>query len=187
MSYSRLLNEYAYPENRKKNQYVDPSEKRLRWLKHEAFGNSKFSTTAFNVRHAHISNRNLQQKLSVQLSFYANKHGKYCNKLELGQEKLWNDKLKREQNVRNYSRNALITPTMNNIEHKKNLWNVQLPFSTTKEYTVFQHIKIDKNRLIDHIDKNNNKGSRVDLLRFDAKKKNDEVILSTWRNISPQN
>ena len=54
MSYITLFRKYVNPSNRWEDQFVNQSEKRLRWLKDEAFGNSKLHSTAYNVRHAHI-------------------------------------------------------------------------------------------------------------------------------------
>ena len=89
MSYITLFRKYVNPSNRWEDQFVNQSEKRLRWLKDEAFGNSKFPSTAFNVRHAHICNRNIERNLGVDLQYIANKHAKKCQDLEDKQRELW--------------------------------------------------------------------------------------------------
>lgn len=185
MSYSKLLYEYTHPTNRWKDDFITISEKRLRWLKYEAFGNSKFHTTAFNIRHAHICNRNLQQILGTRLLFYSNIHGKHCTEIELKQHKLWKDIQKRHQIVNHWKilkkpvRDSLsvVTASKNSrhLEHK--------PFSTYKDYAVFQHFEAHVKKPVEHIDQKSTDG-RVDLLRFDTKRQQEVRVLSTSRNNS---
>lgn len=93
MNYNKLLYEYVQPKRRwtnNKETYLTGADKRSRWWKHEAYGCSNNPATTFNIRHAHICNRNLQQKLGNTLSCFSNIHGRYCNEIEDKQQHLWN-------------------------------------------------------------------------------------------------
>ena len=108
-AYQRLLTEYARPEDvtrfdkRRRVTRVSPStkvslhqsEKRLRWLKDEAYGNSKYKSTEFNVRRSHISNRKLQMTLEKDVLSFAKHHGNSCDVVERKQRQLYEEQLKR--------------------------------------------------------------------------------------------
>lgn len=114
-AYQRLLTEYARPDDvgsRRRKQTDDssnnnetppptedkalhPSERRLRWLKDEAFGNSKYKSTEFNVRRSHISNRKLQMCLEKDVVCYAKFHGTNCDAVERRQNQLYEEQQKR--------------------------------------------------------------------------------------------
>ena len=109
-AYQRLLTEYARPDDvrrfggRKRLAGASPptkaslhqSEKRLRWLKDEAYGNSKYKSTEFNVRRSHISNRKLQMTLEKDILSFAKHHGNSCDVVERKQRQLYEEQLKRE-------------------------------------------------------------------------------------------
>lgn len=192
MSYSKLLYEYTHPTNRWKDNFITISEKRLRWLKYEAYGNSKFHTTAFNIRHAHICNRNLQQNLGTKLAFYSNIHGKHCTEIELKQQKLWRDMQKRHQvvhhtvNLKSKKKKQLAedVATATGVNNDATIKHVRhKPFSTYKDYTVFQHFEAHVKKPVEHIDQKSN-DERVDLIRFDTKRQQEVRVLSTFRNNS---
>lgn len=89
-AYRRSLTQYARLSVSRDDRYFTTisSEKRLRWLKDEAFGNSKYKSTEFNVRRSHISNRKLQTGLKKEVVSYAKFHGSNCDEIARKQEKL---------------------------------------------------------------------------------------------------
>ena len=175
--YYKLLYDFAHPANRWNDPYISVSEKRLRWLKLEAFGNTQFKSSVFNIRRAHISNRNLQQKLGTQLSFYANTHGKQCDEIEFKQAKLWKDKVKRDGERRQKpfieSCNASIVQSTDR------------PFSLVSEYTIFQHIEAHVEKSTEQVGKSNCR-SCVSLLKFDRSKHEDMTMLTTAKHTELQ-
>ena len=135
MIYKKLLYDYVNPANRVNDSYISISEKRLRWLKYEAFGSSNFKTTRFNVRHAHTCNRSLQEKLGTTLTFYASNTGRTCNEIEYQQEKLWAETLKRKRQVTEYTNFPCIdkkSTSALSCRKRTLLFDSAKPFSTFK-------------------------------------------------------
>ena len=178
MCYHKLLYEYAHPANRWNDPYIALSEKRLRWLKYEAFGNTKFTATCFNIRRAHISNRGLQQKLGIQLSFYANTHGKQCEEIEFKQEKLWTDQSKREKRNMNRHHLRFATDSKSSRRESEQDQEMDRPFSNVKDYTVFRHIEARTVQAAEQVGRIHYVG-RVSLLKFDRRKHKDTTLLTT--------
>ena len=174
MSYNKLLNEYVHPTNRWNNPYVASLDKRLRWSRYNASGNTKFTSTCFNVRHAHISNRNLEQKLGLQLSVYAHKHGTQCDEIEVMQEKLWTENSQRNKKI---IRRRIKFKSDNSS--KKQLR--KKPFSLLTDYKVFSH-KDEPDYQLNKI----HGEDRVSLTKFDRRKQKDITFLTNVRHTALQ-
>ena len=97
MNYPKLLLDYAKSASRWDDYQVSVAEKRLRWLKDEAFGNSAYKTTEFNIRRSHIGNRNLQLQLEKDVTCFAKWHGVNCKQIELNQKRLYKDQIQRDK------------------------------------------------------------------------------------------
>lgn len=165
MSYTNLFKAYINPSNRWQSEYV--SDKRLRWLKNEALGFSKFSTTVFNIRHAHICNRNVQRNLCVQLESNASYHGKFCNELEKKQIQLWRT-----------SRKTRFLPPLEAVNPSE----LNLPFSCVKEYSVQQ--LMEKSIATPPAKIQPGDRGRIDLYRHKKERKGKSVVLTTGINFS---
>ena len=168
MSYTNLFKTYINPSSRCEDESIPISDKRLRWLKNEALGISKYSTTAFNVRHAHICNRNEQRNLVFKLECNATQHGRFCNELEKKQAKLW----------KTLTKGRFLPPIHRNITP-----DPHLPFSCVKEYTVLQHCEKTIASPSEKMYKCRN-GRRVDLLRREKMRKDKSIVISTEAFIS---
>lgn len=86
--YQRILYDYARPTWRWEDPLNRNGEKRLRWLKDEAFANSKHKYTYDNTRRAFIRNRKLDMSLEKNVSFLSKKHGRECCLIEHNQKSL---------------------------------------------------------------------------------------------------
>lgn len=98
-SYQRVLLEYAKPGNYYHNRNMNQDERRLRWWKMEAYGNSTHKSTEFNLRRSHIMNRKLQLNLEKDVLFFTKVHGIRCTDIERKQKKLWGDQQHRETSI----------------------------------------------------------------------------------------
>ena len=102
MTYQRLLTEYAHPTRRWENTSVSRSEKRLRWLQHEACGNTRNEASIYNIRRAHMKNRCLQQKLDKDIHTMARLTARSCAALQNEQTKMWKSGLKKDFLTQNH-------------------------------------------------------------------------------------
>ena len=186
MIYKKLLYDYVNPANRVNDSYISISEKRLRWLKYEAFGSSSSKTTCFNVRHAHTCNRSLQEKLGVTLTFYASNTGRRCNEIEYQQEKLWADTLKRKRQVTGCTDFPCIDKkgtSALSCGKRMLLFDSDKPFSTFKQYTICNHSESKKAKVVNGEIKPEYDGY-VELLKFDHRSMKKIKIISTNQDTS---
>ena len=180
-----LLRKYANPSNRWDDEFVSASDKRLRWLKCEAYGNSKFATTASNVRHAYTTNRKLQKKLGGELQCMANHHGRKCDELEKNQDGLLSG-IKRNEDVKNnwqyipsaYSKFPTSSCTRSFSRHGDSM-PIEKPYASAKRYMVFQHSGL---KACSPLQKQCKDGAnrQTNLIRFDTTKnrRTEEVMLT---------
>ena len=186
MIYKKLLYDYVNPANRVNDSYISISEKRLRWLKYEAFGSSNFKTTRFNVRHAHTCNRSLQEKLGTTLTFYASNTGRTCNEIEYQQEKLWAETLKRKRQVTEYTNFPCIdkkSTSALSCRKRTLLFDSAKPFSTFKQYTICNHSESKKTKVVNGAIKPEYDGY-VELLKFDPRFMKGIKVISTNQDTS---
>ena len=186
MKYKKLLYDYVNPANRVNDSYISISEKRLRWLKYEAFGRSKSKTTCFNVRHAHTCNRSLQEKLGITLTFYANNTGRRCNEIEYQQEKLWAETLKRKLRGTGYTNFPCIDKNSTSAlscGKQMLLFDRDKPFSTFKQYTICNHSESKKTKVVNGEIKPEYDGY-VELLKFDRRLMREVKVISTNQDTS---
>lgn len=131
MSYNKLFYEYVKPKKHtavEQSSYLTCFDKQLRWWKHEAFGCSNSHATTFNIRHAHICNRNLEQKLGNKLSFITNVHGRHCDFIENQQQLLW-------KNIINKPNNSFLLDASDDVVMQK---------QNTKDLCTKPHVKHKK-------------------------------------------
>ena len=106
INYRKLLYDYARPVEVWEKTNAD-NERRLRFLKYEAVGNSQHKFTEILTNKAHRMNRKLDLQLENEVSRLAKTHGTNCYEIQRTQEQIQNeekDTLKKKPTSSKYDR-----------------------------------------------------------------------------------